>query len=37
MEEMNATDFKAYPEEIEATAEHQKVPNEETAVETVAA
>jgi hypothetical protein len=32
---MNTTNFEANPEEIEAVLEHQEVPNEEAAVETI--
>jgi hypothetical protein len=35
MKEMNARDFEANPEEIEAAVEHQEVPNEEAAMKTV--
>jgi hypothetical protein len=35
MEETNAIDFEANPEEIESVAENPEVPNEEAAVETV--
>jgi hypothetical protein len=34
MEEMN-TDFEANPEERKAAQQHQEVPNEEAAVETI--
>jgi hypothetical protein len=34
-EEMNTTGFEASPEEIEPVAEHQEVPNEEAALETI--
>lgn len=34
---MNTTDFEENPEELEPTAEHRKVPNEEAAVETLGA
>jgi hypothetical protein len=35
LEEVKAADLEANQEEKEVVAEHQKVPNEETAVETI--
>jgi hypothetical protein len=37
LEEVKATDVEANPEDIEAIAERQKVPNEEAAVEAIGA
>jgi hypothetical protein len=37
LEEVKAMDLEANPEEIDAVAEHQEVPNKEAAVETIGA
>jgi hypothetical protein len=37
IEKTEAKDFEANPEEIESKSEHQEVPNEEAAVETIRA